>query len=156
MTWELTTWTPFKELTPFRDFERMRRDMDRLWGSFFEGSLKKGTDGEAQWLPSLDISETSNDLVVKTELPGMDPKDIDISLNDGMLTIKGERKQEKEEKEENYHLIERSYGSFCRSVKLPKEVKHDKVKASFRNGVLKIVLPKSEESKKKEVKVKVE
>jgi len=156
MTWELTTWTPFKELTPFRDFERMRRDMDRLWGSFFEGSLKKGTDGEAQWLPSLDISETSNDLVVKAELPGMDPKDIDISLNDGMLTIKGERKQEKEEKEENYHLIERSYGSFCRSVKLPKEVKHDKVKASFRNGVLKIVLPKSEESKKKEVKVKVE
>ncbi len=156
MTWELTTWTPFKELTPFRDFERMRRDMDRLWGSFFEGSLKKGTDGEAQWLPSLDISETSNDLVVKAELPGMDPKDIDISLNDGMLTIKGERKQEKQEKEENYHLIERSYGSFCRSVKLPKEVKHDKVKASFRNGVLKIVLPKSEESKKKEVKVKVE
>ena len=156
MAWELTTWKPFRELEPFRDFDRMKREMDRLWNSFSEGGLRRRTDEDGVWLPSLDISETKNDLVVKAELPGMDPKDIGISLSDGSLTIKGEKKQEREEKEENYHFIERSYGSFCRSVRLPKEVKHDKVSASFKDGVLKIVLPKSEEAKKKEIKVKVE
>lgn len=156
MAWELTTWKPFRELEPFREFGRMKREMDRLWNSFFGGGLRRRTDEDGGWLPSLDISETKNDLVVKAELPGMDPKDIDISLSDGSLTIKGEKKQEREEKEENYHFIERSYGSFCRSVRLLKEVKHDKVNASFKNGVLKIVLPKSEEAKKKEVKIKVE
>ena len=156
MAWEITTWKPFRELEPFREFDRMSREMDRLWNSFSEGGLIKRNDEDGVWLPSLDISETKNDLVVKAELPGMDPKDIDISLSNGSLTIKGEKKQEREEKEENYHFIERSYGSFCRSVRLPKEVKHDKVSASFKDGVLKIVLPKSEEAKKKEIKVKVE
>jgi HSP20 family protein len=147
MAWELTPWKPFREL------EKMRSDMERLWDSFFEGRpiMRVG-----EWLPSLDVAETKNDLVVKVELPGMDPKDIDISLTDGYLTIKGERKQEKEEKEENYHFIERSYGTFTRSVRLPKEVKHDKRSASYKNGILKVVLPKSEETKTKEVKIKVE
>ncbi len=156
MAWELSTWKPFRALEPFRDFDRMKMEMDRLWNSFSEGVLRRKTDEDGGWLPSLDISETKDDLVVKAELPGMDPKDIDILLSDGSLTIKGEKKQEREEKEENYHFIERSYGSFSRSVRLPKEVKHDKVNASFKNGVLKIVLPKSEEAKKKEVKIKVE
>jgi HSP20 family protein len=131
----------------------MRGEMDRLWDSFFEGRPKVRF---GEWFPSLDVAETKNDIVVKIELPGMNQKDIDISLSDGHLIIKGEKKQEKEEKEENYHFIERSYGTFTRSVQLPKEVKHDKVTASYRNGVLKVVLPKSEEAKKKEVKVKVE
>jgi HSP20 family protein len=86
----------------------------------------------------------------------MDPKDIDISLSDGLLTIKGEKKQEREEKEENYHLVERSYGAFTRSIRLPKEVQSDKISASYKNGVLKVTLPKSEEAKKKEIKIKVE
>jgi HSP20 family protein len=86
----------------------------------------------------------------------MDAKDIDISLNNGFLTIKGEKKHEKEEKDENYHLIERSYGSFTRSVRLPREVQSDKITASFKNGVLRVTLPKSEESKKKEIKIKTE
>jgi HSP20 family protein len=86
----------------------------------------------------------------------MDQKDIDISLSDGHLIIKGEKKQEKEEKEEDYHFIERHYGSFARSVHLPKEVKRDKISASYKDGVLRVVLPKSEEAKKKEVKIKVE
>jgi HSP20 family protein len=93
---------------------------------------------------------------VKVELPGVDPKDIDISLSDGMLTIKGERKQEREEKETDYHLIERTYGSFTQLVPIGKEVKGDKIDASFKDGVLKITLPKSEEAKKKEIKIKVE
>jgi HSP20 family protein len=94
--------------------------------------------------------------VVKAEVPGMDPKHIDISLSDGVLTIKGEKKEEKEEKEANYHLVERSYGAFSRSIRLPSEVQSDKINASYKNGVLKITLPKSEEAKKKEIKIKVE
>jgi HSP20 family protein len=156
MAWELTTWKPFRELAPFKDFERMRREMDRLWDSFFEGGLRKRTEGAGEWLPSLDVAETKNEIVVKAEVAGMDPKDIDISLSDGVLTIKGEKKQEKEEKEADYHLTERSYGSFTRLVQLPKEVQSDKISASYKNGILKITLPKSEEAKKKEIKIKVE
>jgi len=155
MAWELTTWKPFRELAPFKEFERVRREMDRLWDSFLESGLRKrGEEGE--WLPSLDVAETKNELVVKAEVPGMDPKDIDISLSDGVLTIKGEKRQEKEEKEADYHVVERSYGSFLRSVQLPKEVQSDKISASYKNGILKITLPKSEEAKKKEIKIKVE
>jgi HSP20 family protein len=147
MAWELTSWRPARELG------KMRSETDRLWDTFFEGRPKVRT---GEWFPTLDVSETKNDLVVKVELPGMDPKDIDISLSDGHLIIKGEKKQEREEKEEDYHFIERSYGTFTRSVELPKEVKHDKINASYKNGVLKVVLPKSDEAKKKEVKIKVE
>jgi HSP20 family protein len=147
MAWELTTWKPFREL------DKMRSEMDRLWDAFFEGRPRVR---EGEWVPSLDVSETKNELVVKAELPGMDPKDIDISLSDGHLTIKGEKRQEKEEKEENYHFIERSYGSFTRSIQLPREVKHDKISASYKNGILKVVLPKSEEAKTKEIKIKVD
>jgi len=156
MAKDLTIWKPFTEVAPFREFERMRRDMDRLWDSFLEGGLRRRTEEGGEWLPSLDVSETKNELVVKAEVPGMDAKDIDISLSDGMLTIKGEKKQEKEEKEADYHLVERSYGAFVRSVQLPKEVKADKINASYKDGVLKITLPKSEEVKKKEIKIKVE
>ncbi len=156
MAWELQTWKPFRELAPFREFERMRREMDRLWDSFFEGGLRRKAEEGREWFPSLDVAETKNELVVKCEVPGMDPKDIDISLSDGMLTIKDEKKQEREEKEADYHLVERSYGSFSRSVQLPKEVQGDKINASYKNGILKITLPKSEEAKKKEVKIKVE
>src|SRR3990170_4615174 len=104
----------------------MRREMDRLWESLVEGGLRKG-EGSGEWLPSLDIAETKNGVVVKAEVPGMDPKDIDISLSDGMLTIKGEKKQEKEEKEADYHLVERSYGSFSRSIQIPKPVQSEKI-----------------------------
>jgi HSP20 family protein len=155
MAWELTTWKPLRELEPFRDFERMRRDVDRLWDSFFERGVRR-TDDDAEWLPSLDVAETKDEIVVKAEVPGMDPKDIDISLSDGLLTIKGEKKQEREEKEEDYHLVERSYGTFTRSIRLPKEVRRDKINASYKNGVLKVTLPKSEEAKQKEIKIKVE
>ncbi len=155
MARELTVWRPFRELVPF-DFEQMRREMDRLWDSFFERGIRRKPEEVSDWYPTLDVAETKNDLVIKAEVPGMDPKDIDISLSDGILTIKGEKKQEREEKEEDYHLIERSYGSFARSIQLPKGVQSDKIQATYKNGVLKVVLPKSEEAKKKEIKVKVE
>ncbi len=156
MAKELTTWKPLRELAPFREFERMRKEMDRFWGSLLEGRLRSKPEEGEEWFPSLDVVETKNELVVKAEVPGMDPKDIDISLSDGMLTIKGEKKQEKEEKEADYHLIERSYGAFARSVQLPSEVQSDKISAAYRDGILKITLPKSEEAKKKEIKIKVD
>ena len=156
MARELTIWKPLAELTPFRDFERMRREMDRFWDSFFDGGLRRRIEEGGEWLPSLDVAETKNELVVKVEVSGMAPKDIDISLSDGVLTIKGEKKQEKEEKEADYHLVERSYGSFTRSIRLPKEVQNDKISASYKDGILKVTLPKSEEAKKKEIKIKVE
>jgi len=130
--------------------------MDRLWDSFLEGGLQKRAGEGREWFPFLDVAETKNELVVKAEVPGMDPKDIDLSLSDGVLTIKGEKRHEKEEKESDYHLVERSYGAFTRSVQLPKEVKSDKISASYKDGILKITLPKSEEAKKKEIKIKVE
>jgi len=156
MAWDLTTWKPLRELAPFRDFERMRKEMDRFWDSFLEGTMRRRGEDGTEWFPSLDVSETKGDFVVKAELPGIDHKDIDISLTDGMLTIRGEKKHEKEENEENYHFIERSYGTFSRSVSLPRDLKHDKISASYKDGVLRVVLPKSEEAKKKEIKIKVE
>lgn len=153
---DLLTWKPLNEFMPLRDFDRMRREMDRFWDSFIEGGVRKRGERAGEWFPALDISETKNDIVVKTEIPGLDRKDIDISLSDGVLIIKGEKKQEKESEKENYHLVERSYGTFIRSVRLPQEVKTDKINASYKNGLLKITLPKSEESKKKEIKIKVE
>ena len=156
MVFELTTWKPSRGLKPFREFERMRRDMDRLWDSFFEGGVRRRTEEEGAWYPSLDVAETKNEFVVKAEVPGMEPKDIDISLSDGTLTLKGEKKYESEEKKEDYHLVERSYGSFTRSIQLPSEVQREKTSASYKKGVLRIVLPKSEEAKKKEIKIKVE
>ena len=151
------------------DFNRFRLRLFRFWKSYLQNAVlvrsadllalnvcrKKNRTGKGS-MTSLDVSETKNDLVVKAEVPGMDAKDIDISLSDGVLTIKGEKKQEKEEKEDDYHLVERSYGAFVRSVRLPREVLDDKVNASYKDGVLKITLPKSEEAKKKEIKIKVE
>ncbi len=149
MAWELAPWRPFREL------DRIRREMDRLWDSFFERRPAR-VEEVSEWFPSLDVSETDTDYIVKVEVPGIDPKDIDISLMNHLLTIKGEKKQEKEEKDENYHLIERSYGSFTRSIRLPSQVQTDKINATYKNGVLKITLPKTEEAKKKEIKIQVE
>ncbi len=119
MPGELTTWRPFRELAPFREFERMRKEMDGLWDSFFDRRPVK-TEEEGEFLAALDLAETDNELVVKCEAPGLEPKDIDISLSDGMLTIKGEKKQEREEKKADYLLVERSYGTFTRAIQLPK------------------------------------
>jgi HSP20 family protein len=155
MARELQVWKPYREMTPFWEFERMKREMDKLWDSFFERRPVR-IEEETEFLPALDLAETDNELVVKCEVPGLEPKDIDISLSDRMLTIRGEKKQEREERKADYHLVERSYGAFTRSVQLPTEVQSDKISASYKNGILKINLPKSEEAKKKEIKIKVD
>jgi HSP20 family protein len=111
---------------------------------------------EREWIPSLDVSETKDNFVVKAEVPGIDAKNINISLTGDVLTIRGEKKHEKEEKEEDYHLVERGYGTFSRSVRLPAEVESAQIKASYKNGILKVTLPKSAKVKAKEVKIRVE
>jgi HSP20 family protein len=105
------------------------------------------------WNPSVDIFETDNDVVVKAELPGMDPKSIDVRLENNVLLLKGERRFEKETKEENYHRVEREYGSFSRAFSLPMAVKEEKITAQYKDGILKIILPKKEEMKPKTVKI---
>jgi HSP20 family protein len=116
MAYELTTWKPFRDLTPFSDFERMRREMDRLWGSFFEGTVEGRAKEDSIWLPSVDVSETKNDIVVKAELPGMDPKDIGITLSDGHLMIRGKRSMRRKKKTRITTLLSGamgpSYGQF--------------------------------------------
>jgi HSP20 family protein len=139
---------------PWRELDVLRREMDDLWDRFAGERPLQWLRGE--WTPSLDISETKDKVVVKAEAPGLDPNEIDISLSGGTLTLKGEKKQEREEKDENYHLVERSYGSFSRSVRLPAEVQEDKVKANYKDGVLTITLPKTERAAEKAVKVEVE
>jgi len=145
----LMKWTPFGDLATFR------REMDRLFERFF-GELPTLEFPAFGWTPRLDVSETKDSVTVKVELPGLEPKDLDISISGNMLTIKGEKKQETEEKDEHHHLVERAYGSFSRMVQLPAPVSADKVKATFKNGVLTIALPKTEEAKRKAIPIKVE
>ena len=106
--------------------------------------------------PAVDLYEEKGDIVVKAELPGMEKSEIEVNLTDHHLTIKGEKKKEEEVKEENYYRSERSYGSFVRSLELPADVRGDKVTANFKNGILEVRLPKTEEAKAKEIKVKID
>jgi HSP20 family protein len=137
-----------------RQLTTLRREMDRLFDRFFEGWPFRLLAEEAGWEPSLDVSETAKEILVKAELPGMDPKDIDLSVRGDILTLAGERKQEKEEKGENFHRVERTYGSFSRSVRLPAEVDPGKVDATYKDGVLKITLRKTKEAASKKIEVK--
>jgi HSP20 family protein len=137
--------------------------MDAMFEDFFGRRVRPwwperwSRAGETEVTPPMvDVFEEKDDIVVKAELPGMDKENIEVNLTDHTLTIKGEKKKEEEVKKENYYRAERSYGSFLRSLQLPKEVHADKVKASFKNGILEVRMPKTEEAKAKEVKVKVE
>ena len=148
---------------PFTDLARWERDMDRMMDDFF--SRRRHSWWPQRWFrpdeteisaPAIDLYEDKDNIVVKAELPGMDKDDVQVNLSDHLLTIKGEKKKENEIKEENYYRSERSYGSFVRTLELPKDVHADKVKASFKSGVLEVRLPKTEEAKTKEIKVHIE
>jgi HSP20 family protein len=141
---------------PFREVSRLRNEMDRLWDDYFGSGRRALRPMEEDWLPAVDVSETGDKITIKAEVPGMEAKDIEIAMVGDTLTIKGEKKLEREEKEENYHTVERSYGSFTRAMKLPATVDADKVEASYKNGVLTVVLPKKEEVKPKAIEIKAE
>ncbi len=145
---DLMPWKPSREITS------LRREMDNLWSRFLgDTTFPKMTTED--WWPSLDVSETKNKLIVKAELPGMDAKDVSVTVSGDILTIQGEKKKEEEKKDKHYHYSESYSGSFKRSVKLPVTVKTDKVEATFEKGVLNIELVKTEDAKKKEIEIKV-
>jgi HSP20 family protein len=133
----------------------MKSEMDRLFDRFAELRWNE-LPALGDWAPSMDVSETKESLVCRIEVPGMEQKDIQISLQENLLTIKGEKKQEKEEKDEHYHRIERSYGAFTRSLRLPVAVDAGKVTATVKSGVLTVTLPKTPAAKGTTIPVKAE
>ena len=146
----LIRWDPFREMSSLQ--ERMNRLMSdyRTRSPFGEEEMAQGA-----WIPAVDIYETKESIVLNVELPGVTKDDISLEVKDSTLTIRGEKKLEKDVKEENFHRMERTYGSFTRAFTLPSTVQQDKVKAKFRDGILEIRLPKAEEAKPKQIKVDV-
>jgi HSP20 family protein len=143
----IARWEPFRGVTTLQD------QINRLFNATFERSSDDSS--LSAWAPSVDIYETEHELVVKADLPDVDPKDLDIQVENNILTIRGERKFEKKVNEENYLRVERSYGSFARSFTLANTVNSDAIKAGYQNGVLTLTVPKREEAKPKQIKVNV-
>lgn len=149
----IVKWSPLKEL------EEMRKDMDRLFEEFFVPVPRR----RRGWIkpeagvvvPNIEMYDRKNEIVLKAELPGVNKEDIDLTITKDSITVKGEVKREEEVKEEDYYSCERSYGSFTRTIALPVEVDSEKAKASIKNGVLEIILPKKEEARAKEIKIEV-
>jgi HSP20 family protein len=140
---------------PFRELEEVSDRLNRMFARPAVRANGKETMIVADWTPTVDISETDGEYQIKAEIPDVRKEDVKVTLEDGVLTIQGERKQEKEEKGKKYHRIERSYGSFVRSFSLPDVIDEEKVKAEFKDGVLNLHLPKSEKAKPKAIEVKV-
>jgi len=146
----ITRWRPFRDMVGIQD------EMNRLFDDLFGRSVLRTGLTEGVWSPSVDVSEDKDNVIIRAEMPGMFKDDVKISIQENVLTLKGEKKQEKEEKDKNYHRIERSYGSFCRSFQLPTSIKSDKVEASYKDGVLSVTLPKTEEVKPKEIPISID
>lgn len=134
-------------------FSEMDDMLQKMWYDFPFHDL--GADVELNWSPRLDVSETDKALEVVADLPGMEKKDIKVSLDGDLLTIKGEKKEVKETKDKHYHTIERRSGSFYRAVRLPVEVQNDKIEANFKDGTLTLTLPKSKEAEKKVAQIEI-
>jgi HSP20 family protein len=137
----------------FGGLSQLRRELDdifELGGPFRSFGLLEGS-----WAPLIDMSETKDQILVRAEIPGMKKEEIDVQVQNDTLIIQGERKRESEEKKENYRRVERSYGRFHRAIGLPSEVKADQIKATYKDGILDISLPKKEESKPKQIQVEV-
>ncbi len=147
----IVRWDPFRDVTTLQD------RMNRLFDQALSRTRADEEEGLAAstWVPAVDIFETADSIVMKAELPGVSRENIDIQVRDNTLTLKGERKFEREVKDENYLRIERSYGAFHRAFGLATVIQQDKIKAVFKDGVLEVTMPKAEEAKPKQVKVEV-
>ncbi|HOJ88328.1 MAG TPA: Hsp20/alpha crystallin family protein [Pseudothermotoga sp.] len=138
-------------MKPFREIQR---EIDRIFEDFFTPMTRRST--VYSYLPDIDVYETDDSVVIEVEAPGMDKKDFDVKVEDGILRISGEKKLEREKENRNYKVVERCYGKFERALSLPDYVESEKIKAKYENGVLTISLPKREDKKAKVVDVKVE
>jgi len=146
----IVRWEPYRDT--FATQDRLNRLFNETLGRFAgeEEGLSTGN-----WIPPVDLYETDQDIVLTAELPGIDPKDVEATVHDGTLYLKGERKYESEFREENYRHVERSYGSFGRTFPLPAAVDAEKVRADFKDGVLTLTMPKREETKPKKIKISI-
>src|ERR1700730_11944441 len=145
----LTRWDPYRELNTLQD------RMNRLFNASFSNEGRDESLATSGFAPAVDVYEDEHNVTLKIEVPGIDEKDIDVRVENNILTVHGERKIEKEEKEENYRRVERQYGSFTRTFTLPQTVDTENVSATYEKGVLKISLPKKAEAKPKQIKVQV-
>ena len=145
----LTRWTPR------RDFLGIAEDMNRLVKSMFDDDASEASFLKGNWTPAVDISEDDNNFYLNVDLPGMTKDEVKVRFEDGMLSITGEKKSEKEEKKVNYHRVERSFGRFERSFRVPSRISANKIDAKFDKGVLTVTMPKAEEAKPKEIEVKI-
>ena len=150
----LVRWNPARELLNVdREFKKMFNLFENRFG--FSGDKDTEEYESAVWMPLTDISETKDAYNLKLDIPGVDKKDVKISFANGELQISGERKEEKEEKDSKYHRVERSFGKYYRSFRLPEKIKDNEIKAEFKNGSLNITIPKADEVKPKEIEIKV-
>ncbi len=153
----LTRWEAFGRWNPWKDLEELEKRLSSVFGPALAtaGGEKKEAIAVAEWSPLVDITEDEKEYVVKAEIPEMKKEEIKINVHDDVLTVSGERKYEKEEKGKKYHRVERAYGSFMRSFTLPGDADGTKVNAEYKDGVLKVHLPKSEKAKPKAIEVKI-
>jgi HSP20 family protein len=143
---------------PFRDLVSLQERMNRLFDESFRGAHRGSGEEDwmtGAWAPSVDIYEQDGTIVLKAELPGIDPKDVDVRVENNILTLRGERKLDSEVKKESYHRVERSYGTFSRSFTLPNAIDTERIKAEYTDGVLRMTLPKKEEAKPKQISINV-
>jgi HSP20 family protein len=144
---DITKWDPFRE------FSTLRNEMERVFDSMLGRYPRDRVEG--LWAPLVDVEETKDNIIARIELPGMKKEDIKVTLMNNILTISGERKHEAEEKGKTYYRIERTYGRFQRTIELPADVLSEKAKASYKDGILEMVVPKSEKAKEKEIAIDV-
>ena len=148
MARNLVTWDPFREMST------MREDMERLFDTMVGRYPRERTEGF--WAPSVDVEESNDAITIRAEVPGMKKEEIKLTVTDDTVTISGERRHEEEQKEKTFHRIERIYGKFQRTIALPADVEGDKARASYKAGVLELVLPKSAKAKAHEIQIKTE
>ncbi|HMO35500.1 MAG TPA: Hsp20/alpha crystallin family protein [Gemmatales bacterium] len=147
----LLPWRRDSQVSPFQQFHR---EMDQLMQRFFgDADLETTSKQMASWTPRVDVEEDDKQYLVKVDLPGVDPKEVDISVHENALVIRGQRKEEKEEKKKNYHRVERFTGEFYREIALPRGIDAEKIQAKSANGVISITIPKKAESQPKRVAI---
>jgi HSP20 family protein len=146
---QITRWEPFRDLVSTQE------RFNQIFNETFARAFGDHEPTSRSWVPAVDIYETDQNLVMKAELPGINPDDVEIRVEDNTLYLKGERKLENEVKEENLHRVERSYGTFTRSFALPSSIDSDKVTAEYKDGILTLTMPKREEAKPRTVKINV-
>lgn len=144
-----------REGTVFTPFVDLQREIDRMFDEAFEDFGIRRSTGNG-FIPTVNVYETDDTVNIEMEIPGIEKDALDIDLSDGVLTVKGEKKDEREDKSRNYHLVERTFGSFSRSFRIPDNLDQDKAKAKYENGILKIELPKKEEAKREAKKLEIE